>query len=76
MNVIIYAFFVTLGCAMIIVAIFIGRLYDYELNVYRKWGWTRLAATWSARKRWWLPICRACCQVISVLSFIIAYWVL
>lgn len=76
MNVIILATFVTLGIAMIIVTIFIGRLYDYELQLYRKWGWTKLATKWGARKKWWLPICRACCLVIAVISFVIVYWAL
>ena len=33
----------------------LSRLFDWEMGLYRKWGWNDLAAGWEGRKSWWIP---------------------
>lgn len=46
----VFAFFLVAGIAMMIGFSMAGRLYDYNLHLYRKWGWTEFAHSWEERK--------------------------
>lgn len=68
--------FMLCGIAMVIGYAFAGRIYNYTLRLYMKWGWSELAERWSERKSWWLPTCKAVCLILAVISFAAALWVL
>jgi hypothetical protein len=72
----ILAFFLIAGIAMIAGFAAAGRLYSYNLDLYRKWGWTGLARIWVERRSWWLPTCRAICLTLGVVFLVIAAWAL
>jgi len=62
-------------CCLVGLMLPMSRIYDWEMNLFRKWGWNKLATTWENRKSWWLPMAKtimANLGIISVLGVCIA----
>ena len=61
--------------AGIIIAAFIPfmrKLFDFDIRLYRKWGWNTLAAFWEERKARWIPITQWLCGVLAVAMILAA----
>ena len=61
---------VVVGIMMVLSVAFARPLYDMNLHLYRRYGWTELAETWERRQSWWLPTCRLICAAVAVGCFI------
>jgi len=55
-----------------VVLTFSSEIYDFDLSLYRKFGWTELADRWERGKTWWLP----CGRILNALFIIAAVIVL
>ena len=55
-----------LGIIAIVGLLLSRNLYDFDLSLYRKWGWNTLADTWERRKKWWLPTSRVILSAIAI----------
>lgn len=45
---------------------FIRKLFDFDIRLYRKWSWNRLADFWEKRKEKWIPITQWICGILAV----------
>ena len=61
--------------AGILIAVFIPfarKLFDFDIRLYRKWGWNNLAEFWEKRKEKWIPITQWICGIIALASILAA----
>ena len=47
-----------------------SRLYDWEMELFRKWGWNDFATGWEKRKSWWIPMARAIMGILGLACLI------
>ena len=59
-----------LGIIAIVGLLLSRNLYDFDLSLYRKWGWNTLADTLDSIKKWWLLMSRVILSAIAIWVFI------
>jgi hypothetical protein len=62
---------VAIICTLVLT--FASEIYDFDLWLYRKLGWTDLANRWERRKTWWLPLCRIVSALFIIAATIVLY---
>ena len=65
-------------CCLVGVMLPMSRIYDWEMIIFRKWGWNDLAAGREKQKPWRLPMTRTILGTLGMicllLSLIVTSW--
>jgi len=51
---------------------FMRKLFEFDIRLYRKWGWNTLAEFWEKRKDRWIPITQWICGILAVTMILAA----
>jgi len=51
---------------------FMRKLFDFDIRLYRKWGWNGLADRWEGRKERWVPITQWICGILALAMILAA----